>query len=107
MYVRKLVCTPGATTNIYGRKYRIQGQFSKSQGKCSKNFTSHILGLSISISYFLISEASKRSLEYHWSDNKFPTAIPYYCLTHNPISKKFPLNCSENCGAVIPREEIY
>ena len=56
---------------------------------------------------FLISEASKRSLEYHWSDNKFPTAIPYYCLTHNPISKKFPLNCSENCGAVIPREEIY
>ena len=26
---------------------------------------------------FLISEASKRSLEYHWSDNKFPTAIPY------------------------------
>ena len=36
--VRKFVCTPGATTNIYGHKYEIQGQFSKSQGKCSNHF---------------------------------------------------------------------
>ena len=45
--VREFVCTPGATTNFYGRKYRIQGQFSKSQGKCSNHFASHILGLSV------------------------------------------------------------
>ena len=44
--VRKFVCKPIATTNIYGRKYRIQGQFSKSLGKCSSHFASHILGLS-------------------------------------------------------------
>ena len=31
----------------YGRKYRIQGQFSKSQGKFSSHFASHILGLSV------------------------------------------------------------
>ena len=45
--VRKFVCTPGSATNIYGRKYRIQGQFSESQGKCSNHFASHILGLSV------------------------------------------------------------
>ena len=45
--VRKFVCKPRATTNIYGRKYRIQGQFSKSQGKFSSHFASHILGLSV------------------------------------------------------------
>ena len=27
--VCNFVCTPGAITNIYGRKYGIQGQFSK------------------------------------------------------------------------------
>ena len=32
---------------ITGRKYRMQGQFSKSQGKCSNHFASHILGLSV------------------------------------------------------------
>ena len=42
---RKFVCKPGATTNIYDRKYRIQGQFSKSQGKFSSHFASHIMGL--------------------------------------------------------------
>ena len=31
----------------YGIKYRIQGQFSKSQGKFSSHFASHILGLSV------------------------------------------------------------
>ena len=37
-----------ATTNIYGRKYhRIQHEFSKSQGKFSTHFASHILGLSV------------------------------------------------------------
>ena len=35
------------TTNIYGRKYRIQGQFIKRQGKFSSQFASHILGLSV------------------------------------------------------------
>ena len=44
--VRKFVCTPGATTNIYGCKYRIQGKFSKNQGKCSNHFVSLILDLS-------------------------------------------------------------
>ena len=43
----KFVCKLGATTNIYERKYRIQGQFSKSQGKFSSHFASHILGLSV------------------------------------------------------------
>ena len=42
--VRKFVCTPGATTNIYGRKYKLQGQFSNFRGKCSDHFASHILG---------------------------------------------------------------
>ena len=45
--VRQFVCKPGATTNIYGRKYSIQGQFSKSQSKFSSLFASHILGLSV------------------------------------------------------------
>ena len=45
--VGKFVCTPEATTNIYGRKYRIQGQFSESQGKCFNQFASHLLGLSV------------------------------------------------------------
>ena len=45
--VRKFVCKLGATTNIYGRKYRIQSQFSKSQGTFSSHFASHILGLSV------------------------------------------------------------
>ena len=36
--VRKFVCEPGAATNIYGRQYRKQGQFSKSQGKFSSHF---------------------------------------------------------------------
>ena len=73
---RKLVCTTGAPTNIYGCKYRIQGQFSKSQGKCSNRFASLILGLSGKL--FLTSkgwegftEPSKPSLDYHWSDNKY------------------------------------
>ena len=43
----KFVCTLGATTNICGLKYRIQGQFSKSQGKCSNHFALHILGVSV------------------------------------------------------------
>ena len=33
--------------NTYGRQFRIQGQFSKSQGKFSSHFASHILGLSV------------------------------------------------------------
>ena len=45
--VRKFVCKPVATTNIYGQKYRIQGQFSKSQSKFSSHFASHVLGLSV------------------------------------------------------------
>ena len=45
--VHKFVCKPRATTNIYGQKYRIQGQLSKSQGKFSGHFASHILGLSV------------------------------------------------------------
>ena len=27
LFAQVCLCTPGATTNIYGRKYRIQGQF--------------------------------------------------------------------------------
>ena len=45
--VRKFVCEARATTNIYGRKYWVQGQFSKSQGKFFSHFASHILGLSV------------------------------------------------------------
>ena len=33
--------------NIFGRQYRIQGQFSKSQGEISSHFASHVLGLSV------------------------------------------------------------
>ena len=45
--VLKLVFILGATTNTYGLKYRIQGQFNESQDKCSNHFASHILGLSV------------------------------------------------------------
>ena len=45
----KFVCKLGATTNIYERKYRIQGQFSKSQGKFSSHFASHILANSTNL----------------------------------------------------------
>ena len=73
--LRKFVCKLGATTNIYDRKYRIQGQFSKSQGK----FPVTLLHVNWVCQYklFLISEGwegftepSKPSLEYHWSDNQ-------------------------------------
>ena len=72
--VRKFVCKLGATTNIYGRKYRIEDQFSKSQGTFSSHFPSNILGLSvkavISEGWEGFTEPSKLSLEYHWSDNQ-------------------------------------
>ena len=73
--VHKFVCKPRATTNIYGQKYRIQGQLSKSQGKFSGHFASHILGLSVQAIFNIrklggFTEPSKPSLEYHWSDNQ-------------------------------------
>ena len=81
--LRKFVCKLGATTNIYDRKYRIQGQFSKSQGKFSSHFASHIMGLFNSISYFQYQKAGRVLLNLqnlHWNItgviiNKFPTAI--------------------------------
>ena len=75
--VPKFVCTLGATTNIYGLKWRIQGQFSKSQGESSNHFALHILGLSVEAIFIsegwkgftqLFTEPSKSSLEHRWSD---------------------------------------
>ena len=58
--VRKFVCKPGATTNIY---------------LFPSHFASHILGLSVQAIFNIrkqggFTEPSKPSLEYHWSDNQ-------------------------------------
>ena len=61
--------------SITGRKYRMQGQFSKSHGKCSNHFASHILGLSVWAVVNIrrltgVYWTFKTSLEYPWSDNQ-------------------------------------
>ena len=77
--VCKFVCTLGATTNINELKYRIQGQFSKSQGKFSSQIICFTYTGSVSKSFFYnvisegwegFTEPSKPSPEYRWSDNQ-------------------------------------
>ena len=72
--VRKFVCTLGATTNIYGRKYRIQANLVKAR----VNVPITLLHIYWAYQYklFLISagwegftEPSKPSLEYHIKTN--------------------------------------
>ena len=75
---------------ITGRKYRMQGQFGKSQGNCSNHFASHILSLSV---WAIIN--IRRLGGVYWTFktftginiteviiNKFPTVILYLVVLY-------------------------